>query len=51
MDFPKAPQQLSQFVGMCINAKVLDLDVVPQLLEGDIGAEVRLAFSTMKSRK
>jgi hypothetical protein len=41
MDFPNAPRQLSQFLGMCITANALGLDVVPQLLEeGDIGAEV-----------
>lgn len=44
MDFPKAPLQLSQFLGMCINANALGLDVVPQLLEGDLSAEVRLGL-------
>ncbi|KAF5825974.1 armadillo-type protein [Dunaliella salina] len=45
MDFPKAPQQLSQFLGMCINGGALGLEVVPQVLEGDIGAEAKRDFA------
>eukprot|EP00199_Chlamydomonas_sp_CCMP681_P001146 CAMPEP_0119108212 /NCGR_PEP_ID=MMETSP1180-20130426/13526_1 /TAXON_ID=3052 ORGANISM="Chlamydomonas cf sp, Strain CCMP681" /NCGR_SAMPLE_ID=MMETSP1180 /ASSEMBLY_ACC=CAM_ASM_000741 /LENGTH=774 /DNA_ID=CAMNT_0007093803 /DNA_START=23 /DNA_END=2347 /DNA_ORIENTATION=- len=57
MDYPKATQQLGQYVGMCVAAGALSLDVLPKLLgSGDYGVDVKrdlalAAFSAVQTAK
>lgn len=45
MDVPKAPQLLGQVYGAAVAQAILGIDLLPQLLEGEMSAEPKRRFA------
>lgn len=46
LDFPKATSILGNFVGSAVLRSILNLNEIPQLLEGDFGVEPKREFAS-----